>query len=65
MQLYVKKTQTIQSENGPKTKQTFLQRRYTDGKKGQEKMLNITNYHRNANQNDSEGSPQNDQNGHH
>ena len=65
MKLYVKKNQTTQSENGPKAKQTFLQRRYTDGKKGHEKMLNITSYHRNANQNDGEVSPHTDQNGNH
>ena len=32
-------------------KQTFLQRRHTDGQEAHEKMLNITNYLRNANQN--------------
>ena len=30
-------------KNGRKSKQTFLHRRYTDGQKAQEKMLNITN----------------------
>ena len=34
---------------GPK--QTFLQRRYTDGQQPYKKMFNITNYQRNANQN--------------
>ena len=32
-------------------KQTFLQRRHTDGQQTHEKMLNITNYQRNTNQN--------------
>ena len=37
-----------------KTKQTFLQRRYTDGLQTHEKMLTITHYQRNANQNHNE-----------
>ena len=67
MQLYVKK----KKPNNPikkwarRPKQIFLQRRYTDGKKGHEKMLTTTNYQRNANQNDSEVSPHTDQNRHH
>ena len=32
---------------GQRTKQTFLQRRHTDGYKTHEKMLNITHYQRN------------------
>ena len=47
---------------GRRSKQTFLQRRHTDGQEAQEKMFNITNYQRNANQNYNEASPQN---GHH
>ena len=39
---------------GRRPKQTFLQRRQTDGQKAHEKMLNITNYQRNANQNYNE-----------
>ena len=31
-------------------KQTFLQRRHTDGQQSYEKMLNIANYQRNINQ---------------
>ena len=46
-------------------KQTFFQRRCTDDQKAHEKMLNITNYQRNANQNYNEVSPHTDQNGHH
>ena len=36
---------------GQRTKQTFLQRRHIDGEQTHEKMLNITHYQRNANQN--------------
>ena len=36
---------------GQRTKQTFLQRRHIDGQQTHEKMLNITHYQRNANQN--------------
>ena len=39
--------------------------RHKDGKKGHEKVPNITDHQRNANQNDSEVSPHTDQNGHH
>ena len=42
------------------SKQTFRQRRHTDG---QEKMLNITDYQINANQNYNEVSPHISQNG--
>ena len=50
---------------GRRPKQTFLQRRHTDGQEAREKLLNITNYQRNANQNYSEISPHTSQNGHH
>jgi len=36
---------------GRRHEQTFLQRRHTDGEQTHEKMLNITNHERNANQN--------------
>ena len=36
---------------GIRSKQTILQRRHTDGQKTHEKMFNITNYQRNADQN--------------
>ena len=42
---------------GKRPKQTILQRRYTDGQEAHEKMFNITNYQRNANQNYNEISP--------
>ena len=48
-----------------RTKQIFFQRRYKDGQKAHEKMLNITHYQRNANQNYNEVSPHTSQNGHH
>ena len=48
---------------GQRTKQTFLQRRHTDGYQTHEKMLNITHYQRNANQNHSEAPSQASQNG--
>ena len=41
---------------GQRTKQTLLQGRHTDGYKTHEKMLNITHYQRNANQNHNEVS---------
>ena len=44
--------------------QTFLQRIYTDGQQAHEKMLNIPDYQRNANQNYNEIPPHNSQNGH-
>ena len=33
---------------GKRTKQTFLQRRYTDGQLAHEKILSITSYYRNV-----------------
>ena len=50
---------------GGRSKQTFLQRIHTDGQKAHEKMLNMTNYQRNVNQNYNEVSPHTGQNGHH
>ena len=46
-------------------KQTFFKRRHTDDQQAHEKMLNITNYQRNANQNYNGLSPHTGQNGHH
>ena len=48
---------------GQRTKQTFLQRRHTDGQQTHEKMFNITYYQRNANQNHSEVPFHTSQNG--
>ena len=50
---------------GRGSEQTFLQRRYTDGQQAHEKMLNITNFQRNANQNYNEVPPHTGQNGYH
>ena len=50
---------------GRSPKQTFLQRKHTDGHQAHENMLNIANYQRNANQNHNEVSPHTNQNGHH
>ena len=60
MQLSIKKT-----NNPIKTKQAEDLNRQTDGQEEHEKMLNITNYQRNANQNYNEVSPHTGQNGHH
>ena len=49
---------------GKSPKQTFLQR-HTDGQQPYKKMLNITNYYKNANQNYNEVPPHISQNGHH
>ena len=46
-------------------KQTFLQRRHTDGRKAHEKMLNVTNYKLNANKKYNDGIIRTGQNGHH
>ena len=50
---------------GRRPKKTFLQKRQTDGQEAHEKLLNIANYQRNANQNYNEVSPHIGQNGHH
>ena len=42
--------QQLNQKMGRRPKQTFLQRRHTDGQETPEKVLNITNYQRNANQ---------------
>ena len=47
-----------------RTEQTFFQRGSADGQQALEKMLNITNYQRNANQNYNEVSPHTSQSGH-
>ena len=44
MQLNIKKNKQLNPKMGGRPKQTFLQRRYTDGQDAHEKMLNITNY---------------------
>ena len=49
---------------GKRPKQTFLQRRHTDGKQTHEKMIDVPHYQRNANQNYNEISPHTGQDGH-
>ena len=64
MELNIKKTKQSNLKMGIRPKQTFQKRRHTDGQEAHEKMLNITNYQRNVNQNYSEVSPHTGQNGH-
>ena len=63
MQLNNQKTQLKKMSRKPI--QTFPQRRHTAGQQAYEKMLNITNFLRSANQNYNEVSPHANQNGHH
>ena len=49
---------------GKRPKQTFLQGRYTDGQQAHEKIPNVNDYQRNANQNYYEVPPHTGQNGH-
>ena len=44
IQLNIRKTNNPIRKMGRRPKQTFLQRRHTDGQQTHEKMLNITNY---------------------
>ena len=55
--------QTTWLKNGQKTWITFLQRIHTDGQQAHEKVLDIANHKRNANQNHNEISPHTCQNG--
>ena len=50
---------------GRRPKQTFVERRHTDGQQTHEKMLNISHYQKNANQKYNEASPHIGENGHH
>ena len=50
---------------GRRPELTFLQRGCMDGQQANEKMLNITDYQRNANQNYNEVPPHIGQNGYH
>ena len=50
---------------GRRPKQTFFQRTHTDDQQAHEKMLDITDYQRNVNQNYHEVLPHTGQNGHH
>ena len=64
MQFNTKKKKSSE-KLGKRLKQTFLQRRHTDVQQTHEKILNITNYQRNANQNYNEVLLHSGQNGHH
>ena len=64
MQLNIKKNKQPNQKIGRRPKQTFLQRRHTDGQEAHEKLLKITNYQKNANPNYNEVSPHTSQNGH-
>ena len=63
LQLNYRKNKRPNQKMGQRTKQTFLQRRHTDGLQTHEKMLNITHYQRNANQNHNEVPSHASQNG--
>ena len=66
IQLNNKKINNPTKKLGRRPKETFLQRRQTDGQQEHEKkMLNITNYQRNANRNYNEVPSHTGQNGHH
>ena len=56
MQNNVKKTKQPKQKMGRRFKQTFVQRRHTEGQQTHEKMLNTANYQRNAHQNYNEVS---------
>ena len=60
-----KRNKTTQSKIGRISKQALLQRRHTDGQKAHEKMFNIANHYRNANQNYNELTPSVGQNDNH
>ena len=63
LQLNSRKINDPIKKMGQRTKQTFLQRRHTNGQETHEKMLNITHYQRNANQNHNEVPSYTGQNG--
>ena len=59
------KNQTTSLKMDRRAEQTFFQRGNADGQGAHEKMLNITNHQRNANQNHNEISPLTSQNVYH
>ena len=63
--LNIKKTKQPDLKMGRRPEYTFFQRRHTDGQQAHEKVLNIVNHQRNANQNHSEVTPHTCQNGYH
>ena len=64
MQFHIKKTNNP-TEKLAEDLNTFFQRQHTDEHQAHEKMLNISNCYRNANQNYTKVSPHTGQNGHH
>ena len=60
---HYQKNQQPNQKVGKRAKQTFLQRRHTHGQQTHEKMLNITHYQRNANQDHNEVPLHTSQNG--
>ena len=67
MQLNIQeKTKTKQpNQKMRRSKYTFVQRRHTDSQKACEKLLNITNYQRDSNQNYNDAPFHTGQNDHH
>ena len=63
LQLNSRKINDTIKKIGPKTKQTFLQRRHRDCYQTPEKVFNISHYQRNANQNHNEVPSHKGQNG--
>jgi len=59
------KSQQPNRKMGKRPEETVLQGRYTEGQQAHEKMLNIADYKRNANQNYHEIPPHTSQKGHH
>ena len=57
MQLNIKKKKQRNPTMGSRPKQTFLQRKHTEGQEAHEKMLSITNHQENENQNYNEILP--------
>ena len=64
-QINSKNQNNLIKKMGRGSEQTFFQRRHTDGQQVHEKMSDIANYQRNANQKYNEAPPHIRQNGNH